>query len=429
MKRKIENQLLQWKNDPARKPLILWGARQVGKTWSIREFGRTYFQKTVYISFYNNRRISDIFEMDYNINRIIKALEIELHVSITPSDTLLVFDEIQGAPKAVEALKYFCEDAREYAVIAAGSLLGVALHQGISFPVGKVDELRLYPMSFQEFLWAMNEEALAGYLEDINNPEINLFRERYIELLKQYYVIGGMPEVVDNFRMNHDYDQVRELQLSVLRQYEGDFGKHVNPAELPRIRMVWQSLPVQLAKENKKFFFGHIKKGARSKDYETAIQWLQDSGLIYKVNKVSAPLLPLRAYADLSSYKIYMLDTGLLGALGELDWRTILEGNHAFVEFKGALTEQYVLQQLIAETPYRMYYYSTEKSAYEVDFLFQKNSGAVPLEVKAEENLKAKSLKMYVDKYHPAEAIRTSMSSYRKQDWLTNIPLWAIQSL
>ena len=429
MKRKIENQLLQWKNDPARKPLILWGARQVGKTWSIREFGRTYFQKTVYISFYNNRRISDIFEMDYNINRIIKALEIELHVSITPSDTLLVFDEIQGAPKAVEALKYFCEDAREYAVIAAGSLLGVALHQGISFPVGKVDELRLYPMSFQEFLWAMNEEALAGYLEDINNPEINLFRERYIELLKQYYVIGGMPEVVDNFRMNHDYDQVRELQLSVLRQYEGDFGKHVNPAELPRIRMVWQSLPVQLAKENKKFFFGHIKKGARSKDYETAIQWLQDSGLIYKVNKVSAPLLPLRAYADLSSYKIYMLDTGLLGALGELDWRTILERNRAFVEFKGALTEQYVLQQLIAETPYRMYYYSTEKSAYEVDFLFQKNSGAVPLEVKAEENLKAKSLKMYVDKYHPAEAIRTSMSSYRKQDWLTNIPLWAIQSL
>ena len=429
MKRTLEKQLLQWKASPSRKPLILWGARQVGKTWLMKEFGRTYFQNTVYVSFYNNKRISSIFEPDYNVSRIINALEIELHVSISPAETLLIFDEVQGAPKVIESLKYFCEDAREYAVMAAGSLLGVALHQGISFPVGKVDELHLYPMSFQEFLWAMEETALADYLEDYKNPEINLFRDRYIDYLKQYYIIGGMPEVVDNYRVNYDFDQARELQLSILRQYEGDFGKHVNSNELPRIRMVWQSLPVQLAKENKKFFFGHIKKGARSKDYEIAIQWLQDSGLIYKVNKVTAPSLPLNAYTDLSSYKIYMLDTGLLGALGELDWRNILEGHRAFVEFKGALTEQYVLQQLTAETSYHLFYYATEKSAYEVDFLFQKGGSAIPLEVKAEENLKAKSLKMYVEKYHPVSAIRTSMSGYREQDWLTNIPLWAIQSL
>ena len=258
MKRLIEDSLLQWKNSPDRKPLILWGARQVGKTWSIREFGQSHFQNTVYISFYNNQRMASIFEQDYNTARILKAIEIEMHITISPQDTLIVFDEVQGAPKVIESLKYFCEDARTYAVIAAGSLLGTALHQGISFPVGKVDELHLYPMSFREFLWALEENDLADFLTDYKNPEINLFRDRYIELLRAYYVIGGMPEVVEHFRLHHDYDQVRELQLSILRQYEGDFGKHVNPGELPRIRMVWQSLPAQLAKENKKFFFGQI---------------------------------------------------------------------------------------------------------------------------------------------------------------------------
>ncbi|MGX8728373.1 MAG: ATP-binding protein [Lachnospiraceae bacterium] len=429
MRRKLLTELIKWKDKENRKPLLLWGARQVGKTWILKEFGRECFKNTVYISFYNNKRLAAIFEQDYNPDRIIEALEIELHVKITPNETLLIFDEIQNAIKVLESLKYFCEEKQEVAVAAAGSLLGVALHEGISFPVGKVDELRLYPMSFQEFLWAMDEEKLGDYLTNLQNPEINAFREKYIELLRKYFVVGGMPEVVRYFRENGDYQQVRENQNSILEQYEGDFGKHVDVTQLPRIRMVWSSLPLQLAKENRKFFFGQIKKGARAKDYEIALQWLLDAGLIYKVYKVEIPGMPLKAYRDLASFKVYFLDVGLLGALGELDVGSILRGNHAFTEFKGALTEQYVFQQMAAETSYTMHYFATEKSAYEVDFLFQKEGDIAPLEVKAEENLQAKSLKMYCEKYKPAIAYRTSMSNYREQDWLTNVPLWAVQAI
>ena len=277
MKRKIEKKLLEWKNNPARKPLILWGARQTGKTWSLKEFGKVHFKNTVYISFYNNRRIADIFERGYDTGRIISALEIELYARIVPEETLIIFDEVQDAPKVIESLKYFCEEADEYYVAAAGSLLGVAIHEGVSFPVGKVDELHLHPMSFQEFLWAMDEQELALFTENARFEEINGFKEKYIELLKQYFIVGGMPEVVKNYCIDHDFDHARELQLAILSQFEGDFGKHVSSNELPRIRMVWQSLPVQLAKENRKFFFGQIKKGARSKDYEIALQWLLDA--------------------------------------------------------------------------------------------------------------------------------------------------------
>jgi len=427
MKRKLMRNLVAWKNKPERKPLILWGARQTGKTWLLKEFGRTEFRNTVYISFYNNKRMASIFEDNYDVKRIINAIEVEMHVSITPKDTLLIFDEVQNAGKVVEALKYFCEDAPEYAVAAAGSLLGVSLHEGVSFPVGKVDELHLYPMSFSEFLEAMEETKLSEYLENADKDRINEFRDRYIDLLKSYYVIGGMPEVVSHFCKNRDYDEARQLQLMIIGQYEGDFGKHIPAREMPRVRMVWNSIPVQLAKENKKFFFGRIKKGARSSEYELAIQWLVDAGLIYRINKVTKPAIPLKSYIEPSAFKVYMLDVGLLGALSELDPQTILAEYNAFVEFKGALAEQYVMQQLVAETDLSLYYFATDKAAYEVDFLFQNGGTPIPLEVKAKENLKSHSLKMFHEKYGPKVSYRTSMSNYRSQEWLINIPLWAIQ--
>ena len=429
MYRKMIEKLIKWKDSKYRKPLVLWGARQTGKTWLMKEFGDNHFDNYVYVSFYNNKRIASVFDQDYNPERIINALEIELHVNITPEKTLIIFDEIQNAPKVLESLKYFCEESPEYPIVCAGSLLGVAIHEGVSFPVGKVDELRLYPMSFEEFLIALGEEKLASYCEDYKLSEINDFSAKYRQLLKEYYIVGGMPEVVSRYVSNKDFHEVRENQLAILNQYEGDFGKHIKSSELPRIRMVWNSIPMQLAKENKKFFFGQIKSGARHKDFEIAIEWLIDSGLIYKVPKVSKPSMPLKSYVDFSAFKIYMIDVGLLGAISELDIDSVITGNDIFTEFKGALTEQYVLQQLLCETKYTPYYYSGEKSTYEVDFLIQKGKDVIPIEVKAEENLKAKSLKVYHDKYQPSFSIRTSMSEYRDQEWMINVPLWTVGAL
>ena len=429
MKRYLLNELVSWKERSGRKPLILWGARQVGKTWLMREFGRLYYDHTVYISFYRNKRISDIFQEDYDVRRILRAIEVELHVHIDPERTLLIFDEVQGCQQAVESLKYFCEDAGEYHVIAAGSLLGVSLHEGVSFPVGKVDELHLYPMSFEEFLEAMDEEGLASILLAQKTDDMNRYRDRFRELLRTYYIVGGMPEVVLNYRTNRDLVHMRDLQLSIVNQYEGDFGKHVSERELPRIRMVWNSLPMQLAKENKKYFFGQVKKGARQKDFEVALQWLSDAGLITKVNKVTKPAMPLKAYVDQAAFKLYLIDIGLLGAMSELDPESVMRGNDIFTEFKGALTEQFVLQQMVADTKYTPYYYAGEKSTYEVDFLIQKGRNVIPIEVKAEENLRSKSLQVYVGKFQPEYAVRTSMSPYRRQDWLVNIPLWGVGQL
>lgn len=429
MQRKLITRLRQWKDSPDRKPLILWGARQVGKTWLMKEFGKSCFTNYVYISFYNNRKTAALFESDYDTKRIIQALEVQEHCSIEPQKTLIIFDEVQNAPKVLESLKYFCEESPEYAVIAAGSLLGVSIHEGVSFPVGKVNELHLYPMDFEEFLLANNEPVLAERCKEYADPLLSDFRESYIEQLKNYYFTGGMPECVKAFCQNHDYDQVREIQNAIISQYEGDFGKHVQAKELPRLRMVWNALPMQLAKENKKFFFGQIKEGSRQKDFEIAIQWLSDAGLIHKVHKVSKPAIPLKSYIDFSSFKIFMCDIGLLGAMSELDAESILEGNSIFTEFKGALTEQYVLQQLVSCTTYTPYYYSGEKSTYETDFLVQKGKAVVPIEVKAEENLKSKSLRVYCDKFKPELAIRTSMANYKNQEWMTNIPLWCIQGV
>lgn len=429
MERYAMKQLEEWFSRKNRKPLILKGARQVGKTWLMKEFGRTHFKYTAYVNFDNNKNMANVFDDDYNIERILMAINIETGVKIHPEETLIIFDEIQENPKAIASLKYFCEDAPEYAVIAAGSLLGVAIHNGVSFPVGKVDTLYLNPLSFREFLLAVGEEGLVRLIDEMNIPLIENFREKYIDWLKKYYYIGGMPEVVSSFAVEKDFTEVRRLQKRIIEMYEADFSKHTNTNELPRIRMVWNSIPMQLAKENKKFFFGKIKEGARAKDFEIAIEWLLDCGLIKKVYNVSKPSMPLKAYTEFSAFKLYLLDVGLLAAMSELDAKSILDGNAIFVEFKGALTEQYVLQQLIADTEFTPYYYSETKSEGEIDFLIQKGRDIVPIEVKAEENLKAKSLRVYCDKFKPDLAIRTSMSNYREQDWMVNIPLYCISKI
>lgn len=429
MYRSAIKKLKEWKNKEDRKPMILMGARQVGKTWIMKEFGKNEYAKVAYISFYNNERMNDVFDMDFDIDRIIMNLNIESGVSITPNDTLIILDEIQNAPKALESLKYFCEDANEYHVIAAGSLLGVAVHENVSFPVGKVDMLDLYPFSFREFLLAMDEKSLVMALDSKDFSIIDNFSDKFLFWLKNYYYIGGMPAVVDSFRRNKDYVKTRQIQKDILRQYEQDFGKHVDAKNLPRIRMVWQSIPIQLAKENKKFFFGQIKKGARSSDFEIAIQWLMDSGLIYKVNRVNEPHMPLKAYINMSAYKLFILDIGLLGALSDLPAKTILEKDEIFVEFKGAFTEQYVLQQLICDTQYTPYYYGTDKSTFEQDFMIQMEDRIVPIEVKAEGNVYSQSLKAYCEKYHSKKAVRFSTLKYVDQGWMVNIPLYAISTL
>ena len=426
MERFAMEQLKKWNSRKNRKPLILKGARQVGKTWLMKEFGRTHFKYTAYVNFDNNKNMANVFEGDYDIARILMAINIETGVKIHPGETLIIFDEIQECPKAIASLKYFYEEAPEYAVIAAGSLLGVAIHKGVSFPVGKVDTLELNPLSFREFLRAIGEEGLAELIDEVNIPLIESFREKYIDWLKKYYFIGGMPEVVSSFVAERDFTEVRRIQRRIIEMYEADFRKHTSTNELPRIRMVWNSIPMQLAKENKKFFFGKIKEGARAKDFEIAIEWLLDCGLIKKVYNVSKPAMPLKAYTEFAAFKLYLLDVGLLAAMSELDAKSILDGNAIFVEFKGALTEQYVLQQLIADTEFTPYYYSETKSEGEIDFLIQKGTDIVPIEVKAEENLKAKSLRVYCDKFKPQMAIRTSMSNYREQDWMVNVPLYVL---
>lgn len=429
MYRTAMDDLLQWKEKINRKPLIIMGARQVGKTWLMKEFGKTHYEKTAYISFYNNKRMDDVFQADFDIKRILMNLNIESGVTITPGDTLIILDEIQDSPKVLESLKYFCEEAPQYHVVAAGSLLGVTIHEGVSYPVGKVDLLDLYPLNFREFLYAMDEQSLADALATKDYALIDNFSEKYLFWLKNYYYVGGMPAVVDEFRQNRDYAEVRQIQNDIVRQYEGDFGKHVDARTLPRIRLVWDSVPLQLAKENKKFFFGQIKKGARSSEYEIAIQWLVDCGLIYKVNRVNEPNMPLKAYKSMNAYKLFVLDVGLLGAMSELEAESILEGNDIFIEFKGALTEQYVLQQLISDTRYNPYYFGTEKATFEQDFLIQKGKDIVPIEVKAGENIRSQSLKAYCDKYKPNKAVRFSTLKYMDQGWMENIPLYAVCNL
>lgn len=422
--------LVSWKNKSNRKPLILQGARQVGKTWIMKEFGRQNYKYVAYVNMDHNAHMQESFTKDFDVNRILEDIGIETHTKIIAGETLIILDEIQEIPLALSSLKYFCENAPEYHIIAAGSLLGVALHKGISYPVGKVNLMTMYPLSYKEFLEAIGEQKLAECVNQLHFDKHQTFREKYIACLKKYYYIGGMPEAVMTYIQEKDYDEVRNVQKTILHLYESDFSKHIeSKTELERTRMVWNSVPMQLAKENKKFFFGKIRKGARSAEFEVSIQWLIDCGLLHKVYCVEKPGMPLKAYTDFSSYKLFMLDVGLLGAMSDLDSESLLEGNRIFTEFKGALAEQYVHQQIVCTTPYIPYYYSNQKSRNEIDFLLQIKSNVIPIEVKAEENLRSKSLRAYVDKFEPAYAIRVSMGGYREQDWLINIPLWGVSAL
>lgn len=430
LNRTIMKDLVSWKNKSNRKPLILQGARQVGKTWIMKEFGRQNYKYVAYVNMDHNAHMQESFTKDFDVNRILEDIGIETHTKIIAGETLIILDEIQEIPLALSSLKYFCENAPEYHIIAAGSLLGVALHKGISYPVGKVNLMTMYPLSYIEFLEAIGEQKLAECVNQLHSDKHQTFREKYIACLKKYYYIGGMPEAVMTYIQEKDYDEVRNVQKTILHLYQSDFSKHIeSKTELERTRMVWNSVPMQLAKENKKFFFGKIRKGARSAEFEVSIQWLIDCGLLHKVYCVEKPGMPLKAYTDFSSYKLFMLDVGLLGAMSDLDSESLLEGNRIFTEFKGALAEQYVHQQIVCTTPYIPYYYSNQKSRNEIDFLLQIKSNVIPIEVKAEENLRSKSLRAYVDKFEPAYAIRVSMGGYREQDWLINIPLWGVSAL
>lgn len=429
MYRDAIEKLEKWKNRKNRKPLIVRGARQVGKTWLMREFGRKNYEKCAYISMDENERMENVFRDVFDIDRILLALEIEAGFKITPEDTLIIFDEVQEIPRALKALKYFCEQAPQYHIMAAGSLLGIALHEGTSFPVGKVDFLDLYPMTFREFLLACGQERFVQLMEQHDYAMMGNFRTELIDYLKYYYYVGGMPEAVQEYVQEKDFRTVREVQNKLLTAYENDLSKHAPAEMVTKIRMLWNSIPTQLAKENKKFVYGLVREGARAREYEVAITWLMDVGLVYKVERVKKPDFPLRAYQDFSAFKLFVLDVGLLGAMSRLNAKVILEGDRMFEEFKGALTEQYVLQQLIVHEENDIFYWSSEKGTGELDFLIQMDDKIVPIEVKAEENLQAKSLRSFVQKYDMKYAVRTSMSDYREQDWMVNYPLYDVGSL
>lgn len=421
--------LQRWKEDKYRKPLIVRGARQVGKTWLLKEFGRTSYAQIVYVNFEETPVLQNIFSTDFSIERIIAALQIHAKTTISAEDTLIVFDEIQSAEHGVTSLKYFCENAPEYHIIAAGSLLGMGLHGGVSFPVGKVDFLDLRPLSFHEFLLSINESGLADALRARKWDVIALFSEKLINYLRYYIYIGGMPEVVNAFAETGDWQLVRHIQNRILHSYEADFSKHAPNETVPRIRMVWQSIPSQLAKENKKFIYGVLKEGARSKDFELAIQWLVDCGLLLKSHRVSKPGIPLAAYQDLSAFKLFLLDVGLLGAMAGLNVTTILEGSGIYTEFKGALTEQYVMQELRLTPDRYIGYWTNERNTSEVDFVIQDEGIIIPIEVKSANNLKARSFQIFYEKYKPSMAIRTSLAGYREESWMTNVPLYAIRGV
>lgn len=429
MYRTAIEQLYRWKESKHRKPLIIKGARQVGKTWLMKEFGRKAYPDTIYINFDSNSRMAELFSADLNPDRLILGIELYAGKKIDPEKTLLIFDEIQEIPRALAALKYFCEDAPQYHIVCAGSLLGIALHEGTSFPVGKTQFLKLYPLSFREFLIAVTGRQYADLLDRQDYSMITPFRQVYIDALKQYYFIGGMPEAVQHFAQEKDFQEVREIQKRILAAYEQDFSKHAPAAIVPRIRMVWNSIPSQLAKENKKFVYGLVREGGRAKDYETAIMWLCDCGLLHKISRVNGAGIPLKAYEDLKAFKLFLLDVGLLGCLAGLGQRVLLDGNSLFSEFKGALTEQYVCQQFKTLDNLGVYYYTNSRGSCEIDFILDTGEQIIPVEVKAEVNLKAKSLKTYHEKYAPETSVRISMTDFKQQDWLVNLPLYAAEEI
>lgn len=424
MKRLAIKDLYKWKENKRHKPLIIKGARQVGKTWLIKEFAKEAYEKSVYINFEEDEMLQNVFLKDFDTKRIITTISLAKDIDID-SETLLIFDEIQAAPRGITSLKYFCENAPEYDIICAGSLLGIAMHNNDSFPVGKVNFIDVSPMNFEEFLLAVAGKKYVDLIKSSDWELIHTIKDKLISWLKTYYVVGGMPEVVDTYCKTNDFSDVRTVQDDILETYSNDFSKHAPINEVPRIRMVWNSILGQLAKENRKFLYGMLKDGGRAKEFELAIEWLIDAGLVSKVNRTKSGEFPLNAYEDFSAFKLYMLDIGLMCAMSKISANVIINGNELFSTFKGALTEQYVYQQLKPSAD-SIFYWSAENSRGELDFIMQSDNKILPIEVKAEENLKAKSLKFFVDKFKGLHGIRISMADYRRQDWLTNIPLYTL---
>lgn len=418
------SRLKAWHDKKDRKPLVLLGARQVGKTWILKEFGKRCYSNVAYINCDNNPMVSDLFAADYNMERIIMTISAITGQSVTPGKTLIFLDEIQEAPRGLASLKYFCENARDYHVAVAGSMLGIQIHQGESFPAGKVDTLTLYPMDFTEFLMAKGEARCAEILQSQDWAAIAGLKSRYVQLLREYYFVGGMPEAVAKFVEAKDPNAVRKIQQEILEAYTRDVSKHAPANDVVRINQVWRSIPSQLAKENKKFIYGAIRKGARAKEFELAIQWLLDAGLVYKVPRASAPAIPLSSYEDISSFKLYMLDCGLFGALSNTPPAMLLLPN-SMKESKGAFTENFVCTQIETIRDTTIAYYSREDSQLEIDFMVQLSDMVVPIEVKAEENLRSKSLKTFLKAHPGMHGLRFSMSDYREQESLTNVPLYA----
>ena len=428
MKRKLYNALIEWKNDPERKPLVLEGARQVGKTWLLKEFGKNEYQNLVYVNFHDDPEAQEIFRVDLKVDRIMYLLESITNQKITAGKTLIFMDEIQEAYRGLDSLKYFCENAREQHVVVAGSLLGTTHRKGESYPVGKVNLLTLYPMTFEEFLWAKGEEKIAEMLARADWEMLQILDSKVQELLRQYYYVGGMPEAVLQYTTKGDVNKVRRIHEEILRTYDNDFAKHAGD-ETERIRMVWESIPNQLAKENKKFIYGAVKEGGRARDFEIAIEWLVRAGLVYKIRRCKNPEMPLKFYEDFDAFKLYLLDVGLLGAMSKASPRLMLINNGVFTEFKGAFTENYVLEQLKSMDVLDAYYFSKDNSTQEVDFLVQTAERVIPIEVKAEENVKSKSLKQFVTVDHAEKnlkGLRCSMKPYIDQDWMENIPLYGV---
>lgn len=425
MERFLLQDLIAWRDEPGRKPLVLQGARQVGKTWLLKEFGKRCFENTAYVRLEDNDAMRRLFEGSLDPQRLLRGIAAQTGEPINPQTTLVILDEVQDAPRALTALKYFCEDAPEYAIAVAGSLLGVALNAGISFPVGKVTFKTLYPLSFREFLLAMGEDVLERSVSDADFEMMSVFAERYEDLLRTYYFVGGMPEAVVSYARAMDYSAARRVQEDILLAYQGDFAKHAGALVGERCRMIFESLPRHLAKENKKFVYGVVKKGARGRELDDALRFLLDAGLVLKVPRISAPGIPLSAYAEENSFKLFCLDVGLLGALSGIDSATVLKGNELFTHFKGAMAEQYVCQQLVGDCRLAPYYWSAEKSSGEIDFIVQIEGEVVPIEVKAEENLKAKSLASFCKENGLSNALRLSLSGYREESWMTNVPLYA----
>ncbi len=426
MRRYLYKDLERWSASKERKPLVLFGARQVGKTWLLKEFGSREYKNTAFVSFDRDDAASQLMTTEKAADKLLRGLSAITGIDITPNDTLVILDEIQDCPVALTRLKAFAEDAPEYHIVACGSLLGIALHEGISYPVGKVDELYLYPMTFGEFLLANGKDKMQEFLAESNWAMLNAISSEYVDLLRQYYYVGGMPAAVKTYVEGKGINAVRTVQKQILNDYDRDFSKHAPARVVPRIRMVWQSIVSQLTKENKKFVFGAIKKGARAAEFEEAIQWLTDAGIVYKVNRVNAVQMPLKFYEDRDAFKLFILDVGLMGAMADVPASQIMVSENIFKEYKGAFTEVYVESQM-ATTGISVYYHSVERSRIELDFVIQLSDNVYPVEVKAEENVKAKSMKVFIKNNPDLKGIRLSMKNYENQSWIENVPLYAFR--